>query len=1639
MHLLLKKYLIPAIFLCFIQLTLEAQLKPFFTIDKASGCAPLAVSFTNTTTGASDNAIYEWDFGNGNTSLLKDAGAVFLDAQTYAVMLTVKDSNKIVSVSQNITVYKKPVADFAASLQKGCLPLPITLTANATAGDGAITKYLWDFGDGVTEELSSSTVNHTYVAKQSPVISLSVTNSYGCQATVVKENVLTVLNELKASFNIDKKVLCTINDAASFINTTTGPGTLTYNWDFGDGQGSTAGNPSHVYTVKGTYTVKLIVNSAEGCKDTVQQNEILNVANFKSDWDTVGLLCEQNIIRITNKSVPVPDQSYWDFGNAYPQTTNNINVETWYPLSGIYTVKLTNTFGDCTDVLSKQIVINDIPHPNGFVIDVLGVCGAPVIVNFKDTTAGAVKWEWMGSYPNYFQATIQEPSFEYQSSGNHFMQLKVTNEKGCSNIAGKYFDIFRPVVQIKSPDISGNGSINSCGPISASFYTISNVDIAAWQWNFGDGGSSAAANPVHTFSIEGDYRVTLFYTTVTGCNGSVEFDGYVSIRNKVEADFTVSATDICGNTPLTITSNVTAPYYYHVWDMGDGVFQPYESRPSDITYQYQQEGIYTISLIITNAICADTVIKPNYIKVSPPFPKIAGFTRTCEGTRGLVTFNQTSKQANTWHWDFGDGATLALNTDQPQVQHEYKNTGYYKVVLTTSNGQCIVKDSIFVAVALKQNPILTGDQTEVCGTDNTLHLTLSNLEYIPGWRDESGYEYGYGTGGVYHTDGSYAYIASLNNLFSFLPGKEGLWMVLYNNFGCLDTTSTFPLITKGPVPGFKQENGNPCGNGNLVYLQDTSTSIGNVPIIKWEWNFGDGIEETYTTPGVITHNYFWPSTYPIRLKVIDANGCYAYFFGEANAETTTLNAGFIASATTVSPGTTVNFSNASTTSDIGHTTYKWLLGDGSQLTTTDMSEIYTVPGIYVVKLIAINTLTGCSDTASVTITVKYINAAFNIDQSYTSISQCPPVLVKFTNTSSNISKITWDFGDGTIVNNVLNPSHIYTQPGKYIITLVTESDNGTRYTTVDSITIKAPAATLSADLLHSCTAQTITLSAIAVNAANYVWDFGDGTVVQATATFSSHHYQAGVYEPKLIVLDTNGCAASATLGEKIIIDSLSVELNSLPDKICSPKEVFMNPGIVSIAAGQDQQTLAYHWDFGTGTNSDTAAIRTPSFTFQQPGNYNVSLTVKSPYGCVKTSNPVIAAFQGLGGGIAGPAAICEETTAQFAGTTLLQGQPIWQWIFHDGTVINQQNPPAKLYNDPGNYEVKLLVDNNGCVDTIKHLLQVNAKPVVSLSVNEAWLCEGSNLFVTASGGALYEWSPAAGLNTTAGPDIVASPVNDMVYTVAVTNTQGCGNTGSVNIKVVHPFTLQLANEATICSGKSIILHASGADNYQWIQNTTGLSNTQIPDPIATPVTSTTYTVKGTDIHNCFTDTKTINVKVQAAPTVNAGADMEIMAGTPYSLRPSASSDVTSWNWSPSTYLTCTNCADPQTNPLEQMNYVVKVSNAYGCSATDTITVKLLCNESRIFIPAAFTPNNDGLNDRFIIQSQGIQKINNLRIYNRWGEILFQRNNFTPGDQNASWNGMYKGLLVPSGVYIYMTEMSCNGQTFSRNGTVTVMY
>jgi gliding motility-associated-like protein len=163
----------------------------------------------------------------------------------------------------------------------------------------------------------------------------------------------------------------------------------------------------------------------------------------------------------------------------------------------------------------------------------------------------------------------------------------------------------------------------------------------------------------------------------------------------------------------------------------------------------------------------------------------------------------------------------------------------------------------------------------------------------------------------------------------------------------------------------------------------------------------------------------------------------------------------------------------------------------------------------------------------------------------------------------------------------------------------------------------------------------------------------------------------------------------------------------------------------------------------------------------------------------------------------------------------------------------------------------------------------------------------------------------------------------------------------------------------------------------------------------------------------------------------------VLDGAPVDLLATGSADVIGWQWTPTDYLSCSDCAQPVCTPKKPELYTVRVVNGVGCSASDTLPVKLICEEVRVRIPEAFSPNGDGHNDRFDIL--GIGLVDHLVIFDRWGARVFERSNFYTADLGSQWDGSFHGQPAPVGTYVYFVEMSCpSGGAFTRKGTVVLV-
>jgi len=380
----------------------------------------------------------------------------------------------------------------------------------------------------------------------------------------------------------------------------------------------------------------------------------------------------------------------------------------------------------------------------------------------------------------------------------------------------------------------------------------------------------------------------------------------------------------------------------------------------------------------------------------------------------------------------------------------------------------------------------------------------------------------------------------------------------------------------------------------------------------------------------------------------------------------------------------------------------------------------------------------------------------------------------------------------------------------------------------------------------------------------------------------------------------------------------------------------------------------------------------------------------------------------------------------------------WNWNFGNGNSSIQQNPPTQQYNTAGNFPLQLILSTaSGCADTVNTNVIIHPLPTTDAGSN-ADVCLKTPIQLQATGADNYTWSPPTYLSCTNCSNPISTPITDIIYYVKGATIYGCETTDSVSVNVRKPINLTVTPVTdSICIGQSVQLTANGADQYVWIPKS-GLSNPQTNSPIATPDISTSYKVIATDNANCYKDSATINISVFPYPTVNAGPDKNISFGESVTLTPLYSQDISTWLWSPPTGLNCTDCPSPIASPQSSTSYSITVTNAAGCSAKDDISIFLPCQGS-IFIPNTFSPNNDGVNDIFYPRGKDIYLIQSMVIFDRWGELVFQRSNFAPNVASLGWDGTFNGKPASSDVYTYIIQIICDNSNISTfKGNVTLI-
>ncbi|HQW91773.1 MAG TPA: WG repeat-containing protein [Ferruginibacter sp.] len=1304
-------------------------------------------------------------------------------------------------------------------------------------------------------------------------------------------------------------------------------------------------------------------------------------------------------------------------------------------------------------------------------VDVENICGSPINVQYDCTfpnittltgPPGFEFYNWWNQDYSILLGTGQQITLNPGPTINSIIWLEMIpyNNFGCKDtllirITGDFDAQF---------DMS---AATGCAPQTFTFYNR-NLPSLTTLWDFGDGTTGTGDTVTHTYSVPGSYNVTLNVTVPGGCNGSAlhlitiyPTPNVVQPPNQVlcigAATSPVTFTGLPASTIFTWTNNNTA-IGLPASGTGDiAAFTPINTGNTPV--------VATITVTPVHLTCSGTpltftiTVNPRPNVVQPPDQIICrGATTTAINFSGAVTgtvYNWTNNNTSIGLAAGGSGniaAFTAINTTNAPITATI-------TVTPVAAGCTGIPRSFTIRVNPTPNVVQPANQI-LCNGAATNAITFT------GAIGSTSYNW-------VNNNPSIGLAANGNgNIPSFTAINTGNTQVTASitvtpsASGCPGIPETF-TITVNPTPNVAQPANQTLCNGATTNLVTFTGSVSNAAYywVNNNTTIGLGANGNGNIPAFTAVN---TGNVPVTATITvtpAASGCN----GTPQTFTITVNPtpGVVQPANqTLCNGATTNaiaFSGS-----VSNTIYIWsnnntsiglaAAGNGNipAFTAVNTSNVPVTATVTVTPSAA-----GCAGTAQIfTITV---NPTPDVVQ---------PANQIICNGATTNAVIFTGSVSGTIFNWTNNNTSIGLAAGGNGNIPAFTAINTTNVAVTATITV-TPTASGCAGLPQTFTI-TINPTPDVIQPANQNLCNGattnaivfNGSVSGTNFNWTNNNTSIGLAAggngniPAFTAINTTNAPVIATIsvtpsamGCTGAVQTFTITVNPTPDVAQTPDQVLCSEATTNavIFSGSVNGTV-YNWT-NTATTIGLPASGSGNiapFTAYS-NNYSVSVaTIRvTPvaFGCTGpekwftiTVNPTPNVLQPPN------QSLCNGATTDAIAFSGAMNNVVYSWT-NSNTAIGLAasgigNIPAFAGVNTGNTPITATITvtpaTSLCTGAAKTFtITVHPTPLVNAGIDTK-VCLGNSVQLTASGASQYIWSPATGLSCTNCPNPVSTPVDSMRYIVRGESAFGCIAFDTVLLNIIRPFQMLVSPNDTICIGESVDLNASGANSYIW-SPAHGLNRTDIAAPTATPTVTTNYRVVGYDGHNCFTDTGYIKIAVGQKPVLDLGPDHTVSTGTIITFNPVIQNGpIVNWSWTPATGLSCTNCPSPVTTAKDNATYMLTVTNNYGCTSTDVISLFVFCKSAQVFIPNAFTPDGDGLNDILMVRGKGIF-VKTFRIFNRWGELVFEKTNFNPNDTKYGWDGRVRGIPATPDVFVYTAEVICdNSVIYTYKGNTTLL-
>ncbi len=566
--------------------------------------------------------------------------------------------------------------------------------------------------------------------------------------------------------------------------------------------------------------------------------------------------------------------------------------------------------------------------------------------------------------------------------------------------------------------------------------------------------------------------------------------------------------------------------------------------------------------------------------------------------------------------------------------------------------------------------------------------------------------------------------------------------------------------------------------------------------------------------------------------------------------------------------------------------------------------------------------------------------------------------------------------------------------------------------------------------------QTSLLGTSSLSGSSYLWSTSTGSIVgnpaQATVTAAA----AGTYT---LVVTANGCSNTTTVAVTDISNQPQGNISSNTTVLdCSIQSITLNGTVTGTANAATLQWLNNGNILGSGN----------TLSVNGPGQY-VLVVLDNVTFCSGTANITIA--QNLNPptlSVAIPGQLtCTSPSQTLSGSSPTGGvQFAWATISGPDTII-VGNGATLSVNTAGTYYLFGINPANQCGNATSVVVTANQTPPTADAGSPFTLdCAGETVALNGSGTGApnlgYQWTSVDG-HFVSGANS-ASPFIDEAgtYSLVVSNpANGCTATSEVAILPEVPVAFASVIQPTCMKLEGTVL----------VDSVTGLS-----DPILYSlnggilgsqtqflnITPGTYTVSVEGGNGC-TATTVVTVEVPAVVQINLTAGAEVDLGYSYQMDVQVNidtADIASVIWTPAEGLDCPSCLNPLATPLNNTVYEILVVSDVGCEARGTVTLTV-DKTRKIYGPNIFSPNDDGRNEIFSIYGNPVtvERIKSLKVYSRWGEAVYERNDFAPDDQNIGWDGTFKGQKLNPAVFVWQAViLFADGKEEMFTGDVTLM-